>query len=92
MADRDAHCGGCGKPLLWAVTDNAKRMPLDPEPGPEGNVAVWLDAMSNCRCRVLRKDEEPAAYETRYMPHWATCTRPPARRRKPATPSTLGRP
>lgn len=87
MADRDAACAGCGKPILWAVTDNAKRMPLDPEPDPDGNVAVWQD--TGRRCRVLLKGEQPTAYERLYMPHWATCTNPPQKRRKPATPATL---
>lgn len=79
-------CQWCPALIITAATERAKTMPLDPEPNPDGNVAVHADAMGNLHCRVLRKGEEPLDYETRYMPHWATCTRAgQARRRKPAT-------
>lgn len=27
-----AQCKGCGKPIIWGVTDDGKRIPLDPKP------------------------------------------------------------
>ena len=82
-------CAGCGAPILWAVTLNAKRMPLNPDPDELGNVAAYLDDQRTLRCRVLGPTQQPAPHEKRYMPHWATCTSPPPKRRKPATSPAL---
>jgi hypothetical protein len=75
-----ATCGSCQAPIFWAVTDNARRMPLD-APDRDGNVAVRADK-GVLYCHVLQKGQEPASYETTYRPHWATCPNPPRRRGK----------
>lgn len=68
----------CGARILWAATPptpqkpSGARMPLDPDPNPAGNV-VLRDGYAH----VLGKDEKPAADETVFMPHFATC---PARK------------
>ncbi len=33
-------CESCHEPIIWAVTTNAKRMPVDFEPSTGGNVAL----------------------------------------------------
>lgn len=71
-------CRACGSPLLWALTVNAKLMPLDPSPGPEGNQAAYRDGTGGWRTRQLRQGEEPLRWEKRYMPHVATCLKPQA--------------
>jgi hypothetical protein len=74
-------CSACRKPVLWALTVNNKRIPLDPRPDPDGNQAAYRDGTGGYRTRQLKDDQEPSGYERRYMPHFATCTR----RDKPAT-------
>jgi hypothetical protein len=36
-----ANCRGCNAPIMWAITEEGKRAPLDPEPSSAGNVLVW---------------------------------------------------
>jgi hypothetical protein len=33
-------CGSCGAPIRWAVTVNGKRMPVDDQPVPDGNIVL----------------------------------------------------
>ena len=79
-----AGCDKCHAPVLWALTPLNKRMPLNPAPDPGGNVAAYRDGTGRLRCRVLRKDEQPAGYERRYMPHFATCPACAKERPQPA--------
>lgn len=68
-----ARCELCGQPMRWGVTTSGARMPLDPDPTPDGNVWIRQDG----RLRVLTADEIARAPETGvelYMPHHATCT------------------
>jgi hypothetical protein len=68
-------CRSCGAPITWAITDQGKRMPLDAEPNPAGNVRLTLT-----NAVVLRKDE---VYDgPRFMPHWATCPNADQHRRR----------
>lgn len=64
---------GCGDLVFRAKTDNAREMQINPEPDPDGRIAVVIDHMDNVRCRQLRKDEKPADFEAIYMIHKATC-------------------
>lgn len=69
-------CKRCGQRVNWAITRKGKRMPVDPQPDPEGNLAVHRDGKGEFRARVLVDGEEPAGYERRCMPHFATCPPP----------------
>lgn len=73
-----AVCKGCGAPVLWAVTSNDKRMPVDPWEDPQGNVATRIVA-GILIVRVLRAGERPRPGEKRRVAHFATC---PARARR----------
>lgn len=69
---------GCGRVVRWTITDNGKRLPVDPDPidsaeYEDGNVAAYLDGVETWRSRVLRRGEQPAGVEKRYMPHFASC-------------------
>jgi hypothetical protein len=69
---------GCNAIIMFAITTNGKRMPLNAEADPEGNVAVSTDEHGGLTARVLvRHDPEipvaPGRGETIYMPHYATC-------------------
>jgi hypothetical protein len=77
MADK---CRRCAAPIRWGKTAKGRRMPLDAEPNPEGNV-VMLDEFGNVR--VLKKDEEPPRGVARWMPHWASCPHAEAFRNAP---------
>jgi len=63
MAD---HCRTCNAPILWAVTEKGKRMPLDAEPTPGGNLIV-VDGIA----RVPRIDDEVPFLQ--YLSHFTTC-------------------
>ncbi|MGH3475337.1 MAG: hypothetical protein ACRDQD_00705 [Nocardioidaceae bacterium] len=73
-------CRACKAIVLWARTvasesgAGGKPMPLDPEPNPEGNVAVRQTGPHTYLARALKKDEtHDRTAEKLHMPHFATC-------------------
>lgn len=68
-----APCRGCGATVLWAVTVGKKKIPLDPDPNPGGNVVVSYLKSGEVRARVLTKTLPAAPGEPLFMPHHATC-------------------
>jgi hypothetical protein len=54
------------------MTVGGKRMPLDPDPSPEGTVVPVTDPTLGDRARVLTGTELPAQ-EPAWVAHWATC-------------------
>jgi len=65
MTDR-ARCRSCGAPILWVVTvASGKRMPLDAEPGPAGNLVL----LTGGRARAAEPDDRPPLHTS----HFATC-------------------
>lgn len=80
-------CSGphCGRPILWVMTIGNARMPLDPNPHPDGNVVPVHLGPGNVRARILTGNDLPAL-EPAYMPHHRTCPDSEHyRRRKAAT-------
>lgn len=71
----NTQCRSCGAPVRWAVTTaNRKRMPLDPEPVPDGN--VWVDHMemgTPVVNVVLSHDEVPRSVPLTYQSHFVSC-------------------
>ncbi len=70
-------CRKCQQPIIFALVGNKEgrrpsRMPLDPKPAADGNVACYKDATGQMLGRVLG-NSKPVAYERLYMPHFATC-------------------
>lgn len=65
-------CRYCGARVTWRRTENNRRMPLNPDPDPHGNV-VMRDGIAV----VLTGTAELTAGTARYMPHAATCTAAP---------------
>jgi hypothetical protein len=79
-------CPSCRRPVLWAVTHNGKRMPLDPAVDDQGNTAVHRDATGTLAARVLTREFPTAApFEVLLVPHFATCTNRPGHPPSPAT-------
>lgn len=67
-------CTLCSQPILIAITEAARRMPLDPEPDPDiGRLAAYRAFRGAWRCRVLRPGEQPHAFEHVFITHFATC-------------------
>ncbi len=70
-----AKCSTCGAPIRWAMGHNGKRIPLDAEPAPNGNVRIApsnLPDVGTWATYVTR--ESPAAPgEVLYLSHFATC-------------------
>lgn len=62
-------CRGCGRPVIWAITENGKRMPVDPDPVPGGNVE--LVQVSDRTHAIVRTT--PSKFAGLRMPHHATC-------------------
>ena len=83
MADH-VPCESCQAPIIFAVVHNnagrkLKHMPLNADPDPAGNVAVRPGTMTGY---VLRKGQKAVPPEVTYLPHFATCTKPEAHRRR----------
>lgn len=71
-------CRACSAPVVWALTEAGKPMPLDGDgngrlaAAPDGNVAV-TPSTDGLRARILSANDAPEAGEVRAMPHFATC-------------------
>jgi hypothetical protein len=81
-------CRHCGADVLWAITAKGRKMPVDPEPRPDGNLAVYRDHLGQLRCRVVTRsisgEMTMESYERPAMPHAATCPgKMPAPPKKP---------
>lgn len=83
MSD-DSTCTGCGAAIRWVITDGGRRMPLDPDPVPDGNVVpAVIDGQR--RARVLTGEQMPADGPA-WQAHFRTCPAAPQFRRRPAGP------
>lgn len=66
-------CRSCGAPIRWVVTAKGHRMPLDPQPHPEGNVIpqpASLPFATEPQAVVL---PEPPTDQPAWRSHFATC-------------------
>jgi len=61
-------CRSCGATIVWAITDSGKRMPVDAEPDPAGNLSIW-ESGEGWRVTVVPEEWDGL----RYRPHFATC-------------------
>ena len=63
-------CNSCHQPVWWKLTSNGKRMPIDPDPVPDGNLI--LDGENTVL--VIGPIDVLADPDTaRYVSHFATC-------------------
>lgn len=65
-------CRSCAAEIVWVLTRKGHRMPIDPEPGPDGNLEIDDDGIAN----VLGDDDiVRARFEGKalYLSHFATC-------------------
>lgn len=76
-------CDGCGAPILWALSSNGKRMPIDPDPHPDGNVEVEFLGAEGPVARVLKRGQLPwPGDKPLYRTHFASCPDAMSFRRK----------
>jgi hypothetical protein len=81
-----AACRYCGVKIRWVETEAGRRMPVNLDPDPNGNVVMVAGL-----ARVLGVPELVAQQgkSGRWMPHHATCTgKPRTRRRSPGRVKT----
>lgn len=58
-------CKSCKQPIQWVVTQFDKKLPIDPEPHPNGNIMLKNDGAA-----VVVTPDYPG---TKYLSHFATC-------------------
>ena len=83
-------CKSCRREILWVVMMGGSRMPLDPEPTPDGNVYQDTDL----RWRVAGNAAAAAKHDPTYQTHFRTCPqaaqhRQPRARKAPPPADTL---
>ena len=61
-----AFCKSCGARFDWYKTEAGKFMPVEPDPQPDGTVAI--DVVRN-----IASVEPAGSKPTMYRVHWATC-------------------
>lgn len=62
------HCRSCHRLIRWVDTERGKRMPIDPDPVPDGNVILISG-----RAHVLGRSEVAPLSTKRYQAHFRTC-------------------
>lgn len=73
-------CRSCGAPIRWARTSTGKRMPVDAEPNPDGNVTLIPPLESaDFPLAVVSSERDPSVI--RYTSHFATCPNADAHRK-----------
>ena len=68
-------CTTCGADVLFAVTTNGKRMPIDADPVPDGNLIV-----NDGRVRVAT-EADLGRHGPRFRSHFASCKQAAQHRR-----------
>ncbi|MGW4030773.1 hypothetical protein ACWEFL_15880 [Streptomyces sp. NPDC004838] len=77
-SDGITRCGTCGARIRWTTTEDRHLMPVDADPHPDGNQAVYADRTGRLKSRGISKERPLLEHaEARMMPHFATCKRPP---------------
>ena len=64
-------CRSCGAQIIFGLTEKARRMPLDPDPVPDGNVLVSRFG-GDLLVRVVDPKTQPAGTAL-YRSHFASC-------------------
>lgn len=84
MSREITHCSSCQAPIWWAITVGDRRMPLDVDAHPAGNVVPVLisrDGKELRRVKVLTGDQLPAQVPA-WRAHFTTCPNSADHRRR----------
>ena len=65
-----ARCRSCDAPIIWAVTKNDKRMPVDAEPAENGNVELVDQGRVK---RAIVHAQPSFGSGPLYLSHFVTC-------------------
>ena len=68
-------CRSCDAPMYWAMTNKGRRMPINPQPSPQGNVHLFK-VHDMLKAAILGAAQLALARErgqTLYTSHFATC-------------------
>jgi hypothetical protein len=65
-------CQSCAARIVWAVTERGKRMPVDADPHPAGNVRLIPTADGGATAHVLQK-HEAAGGAPLHRSHFTSC-------------------
>ena len=89
---RLTHCRSCGSPIVWTITANGKRMPVDADPvevrngfelvDPDGAVVQFdglEEVVDDAELRAVYRKAAPG--ERLYVSHFSTCPTAAAWRR-----------
>jgi len=68
-------CRSCRAPVRWCITAaTGKRMPVDPDPVPDGNIFVHhIEGGTPIIEVTLSHDEVPRSVPFTYVSHFVTC-------------------
>jgi hypothetical protein len=72
-------CGSCGARIRWATTVNGRRMPVDDDPVPDGNLVLSDPAPGAYAPAVSQyvEPDQPTLFgdhdAPRFVSHFATC-------------------
>jgi hypothetical protein len=66
-------CIRCGAWIRWVITENGKRMPLDPKPRPDGNVVPRRAPTGGAWVAHVLGGAEMPAQERAFVSHFTTC-------------------
>jgi hypothetical protein len=70
---RPAECNACADPIRFVNLDTGKAMPVNPAPGPDGNVAARMRG-GRLVGFVITAARRPGPLDRyRFTPHYATC-------------------
>lgn len=73
-------CRECGAPIVWAVTDSGRRLPVDLRPDPQGVLEIFTEHFPGGEPvdvgvhRVRTRPADRPASSPAWLPHWATCS------------------
>lgn len=65
-------CGSCGAQVRWIENGDGRRMPLDYDASPDGNIQVST-VSGVTTIHVLRVGETPNPWHLRFTSHLVTC-------------------
>lgn len=77
-------CRDCPALIVWTFTDRAKRMPVNADPDPDGNI-VLNEGRRQTFAVVLKRTDPRPTDQPLYRSHFADCPGS-GLRRKPPTP------
>lgn len=94
MSAAPAHCGSCGAPIEWVLTEKGKRMPVDFQRVPTGNIVLSHRHVGEPAVAVYQTPEQIETLRkqkaargetgplTLFISHFATCPNAGQHRKK----------